>query len=178
MLRQLKTVQTSHPLERAAGPVGLVATGLTTACCLGLSVALSLATSVGATFMTRDSTLKPILFATLALTCAASALTFWRHRSTILPLLMTIAASVAIYTLVYGFSLATGGQDTMNDGMGDSPTTADAGSTAHQGLSSGRQTLVWVSVALLLASQVWDVLRVRRKRTAVGPIETVARGPE
>ena len=174
MLRQLKTVQTAHPLERSAGPVGLVAVGLTTACCLGLSVALSLSTSIGATFMTRDSTLQPILFATLGLTCAGSALTYWRHRRTILPLLITIAASVAIYTLVYGFILATGGQDTMNDGMGDSPTTAHAGSTAHQGLSSGRQTLVWVSVALLLASQLWDVLRVRRKRTAVGPIPTTA----
>ena len=169
MLRQLKSGATSRPLERAAGPVGLLAAGLTTACCLGLSAMLSLATSAGATFMTRDSTLKPILVATLGLTCAGSALTVWRHRSTILPLLMTVAASVAIYTLVYGFSLATGGQDTMNDGMGDSPTTAHAGSTAHQGLSSGRQTLVWVSVAILLASQVWDVLRVRRKRTAANP---------
>ena len=171
MLRQLKSGATSRPLERAAGPVGLLAAGLTTACCLGLSAMLSLATSVGATFMTRDSTLKPILIATLGLTCAGSALTFWRHRNTILPLLMTIAASVAIYTLVYGFSLATGGQDTMNDGMGDSPTTAHA---AQHGMSSGRQTLVWVSVAILLASQLWDVLRVRRKRTAVGPIPTTA----
>jgi len=66
--------------QRWFGWVPLGAAGFTTLCCLGFSAALSLATGLGATFLTEDSTLRPILAVTLGLTVATSALTYWRHR--------------------------------------------------------------------------------------------------
>lgn len=39
---------------------GVIAAGFTALCCLGVAAALSLATSVGATFLTRDSSLRPL----------------------------------------------------------------------------------------------------------------------
>ncbi len=60
--------------------VSVVAAGFTTLCRLGLSAALALASAVGAGFLTKDSTLRPILALTLALTVAGSALTYGRSR--------------------------------------------------------------------------------------------------
>jgi len=39
---------------------GVIAAGFTALSCLGVAAALSLATSVGATFLTRDSSLRPL----------------------------------------------------------------------------------------------------------------------
>ena len=75
----------SQRSERLIAPVGLLATGFTAACCLGVTAALSIATALGATFLTRDATLKPLLIVTLLVTCAGSALTYWRHRHTVGP---------------------------------------------------------------------------------------------
>src|SRR5712692_7054392 len=106
--------------ERAVSPGGVIAAGFTTLCCLGIAAALSFATSIGATFLTRDSSLRPILIATLAVTTAGSALTFWRYRQTVVPLALTVAASVWIYLAVF----AGVGHDAMHDNMADAHSAA------------------------------------------------------
>ena len=166
MLRRLKQNSTSteptarRRSERAVAPLGLIAAGFTAACCLGVSAALSFATALGATFLTRDATLEPILIATLLFTCAGSALTYWRHRHTVGPLVLTVAASVWIYLLVFG--LDSGMHDNMNDAHG---------STAmHDGLTNGRQALVWLGLALLISAQVWDLVRLRQRHVTVEPL--------
>ena len=110
---------------------GVVAAGFTTLCCLGLAAALSFASAVGASFLTHDSSLRPVLIVALAITTLGSALTFWRRRSTPGPLLLTIAASVWIYSLVFG--LSSGGH-AMHDQMGD----AHVSTTHAHHLSTGR----------------------------------------
>lgn len=142
--RKTETVRVSHgaalSARRTVGGllprVGFVASAITTVCCLGVSAAVSLASAVGATFLTRDATLLPILVAVLAVTVAGSAWTFRRHR-TVAPLLLTVTASVWIYSALYG---------PLNEGI--------------SGLSS--TVLVWIGLAGLLGAQAWDALRVRR----------------
>ena len=144
--------------RRAVGPVGTVAAGFTTLCCLGVSAAVSLGTSLGATFLTRDSSLRPLLAATLGVTVMGSALTFWRHRRLVWPLAITVGAAMLIYGAVY-VGLGAGG---MHDGMaGEAPADTGAG---HGPLGSGRLTLVWAAAASLIAAQLWDLRRVRRLR--------------
>ena len=146
--------------QQAVGPLGPVAAGFTTLCCLGVSAAVSLSSSLGATFLTRDSSLRPLLAATLALTVAASALTFWRDRGIVWPFAATAAAAIMIYGAVY-LGLGAGG---MNDGMaGEAPPGPGAG---HGGLGNGRLTVVWTGAVMLIGAQLWDVLRVRRLRSA------------
>ena len=154
--------------RRAVGPVGTVAAGFTTLCCLGVSAAVSLGTSLGATFLTRDSSLQPLLAATLGVTVMGSALTFRRHRWLVWPLAATVAAAVLIYSGVY-VGLGTGG---MHDGMaGEAPTGPGAG---HGGLGNGRVAAVWAGAVVLIAAQVWDLYGVRRTRCAPStPVEVV-----
>lgn len=156
--------------ERVVGPVTVVAAGFTTLCCLGVSAALSLATSLGATFMTHDSSLRPILVVTLALTTLGSALTFWRHRRTVWPLVLTAAASIWIYTMVFGLS-SSASHDTTHD---DTDHAQAASSAQHAGLSTGRQALVWVGLAVLIAAQIWDLIRVRAARRAAATMREPA----
>lgn len=138
--------------------VGLLAAGFTTLCCLGIAAALSLATSVGATFLTKDSSLKPILAATLAVTVIGSALTFWRHRRPT-SLVLTTLAAIWVYGFVFvGRHSGDGGHDNMSD---------HATGQVHAGLSGGRLALVWVGLAMLVAAQVWDLYQTRRARTPV-----------
>lgn len=142
--RKTETVPVSHSAAPSARrPVGgflpragFAASAITTICCLGLSAAVSLASAVGATFLTRDATLQPLLMAALTVTVAGSAWTFRRHRSPA-PLLLTVTASAWIYSALYG---------PLNEGI--------------SGLSS--TVLVWIGLAGLLGAQVWDALRVRR----------------
>lgn len=47
--------------ESVAPRVGFVAAAITAVCCLGVSFAISFASSIGATFLTRDATPKPLL---------------------------------------------------------------------------------------------------------------------
>ena len=126
--------------QQAIAPLGTVAAGFTTLSCLGMSAAVSLSTSVGATFLTRDSALRPLLAASLVVTVAGSALSFWRHRGLAWPLVVTIAASVAIYSALY-VGLGPGGMGAM---AGDAPAVAGAG---NDGLSNGRQAIVWASAS-------------------------------
>ena len=154
----LRHVTTGAQSDTAASPrwrqwfawVPLAAAGFTTPCCLGLSAALSLSTAVGATFLTEDATLRPILAVTLALTVAGSALTYWRHRRPG-PLLVTATAAVWVYSMTY---LVGGGhsQSTYVDDM----AMADHGSVhAAAGPSGGRLVLIWVGLALLVGAQAW-----------------------
>ena len=146
--------------RQVVGPVGTAAAGFTTLCCLGVSAAVSLSTSLGATFLTRDSSLRPLLAATLAVTVAASALTFWYHRGILWPFAATAAAAIMIYGGVY-IGLGAGG---MNDGMaGEALPGPGAG---HGGLGNGRLALISTGAVLLVGAQLWDLLRVRRSRSA------------
>jgi hypothetical protein len=142
--------------ERAVAPVGVIATGFTTLCCLGIAAALSFASSIGATFLTRDSSLRPILIVTLAVTAAGSALTFWRYRQTVVPLALTVVASVWIYLVVF----ASVSHGAMHDSMGDAHSAA----VHHHALSGGRQALAGVGLAVLIGAQLWDLWRVRAQR--------------
>ena len=78
--------------QRSLPRAGAVAAAFTTLCCLGFTAALSLASAVGATFLTRDATLKPLLVATIILTLVGSALTYRRHGNP-LPLILTAPGS-------------------------------------------------------------------------------------
>ena len=144
--------------QQVVGPLGSVGAGFTTLCCLGVSAAVSLGTSVGATFLTRDTALRPLLAVTLVVTVAGSALMFWHHRGLVWPLAVTVGASVAIYSALY-VGRGAGG---MNDGMeGEDPALAGAG---HDGLGHSRFVIVWAGAALLVGAQLWDLRRVRSPR--------------
>src|SRR5712691_1938015 len=147
---------TNSKWGRAVSPVGVIAASFTTLCCLGIAAVLSFASSIGATFLTRDSSLRPILLVTLAVTAGGSALTFWRYRQTVWPLALTVAASVWIYLAVF----VSTGHDAMHDSMADSHAVA----IHHQTLSGGRQALAGVGLAVLIGAQLWDLLRVRTQR--------------
>lgn len=139
----------------------VVAAGFTALCCLGVSAALSLTSAVGATFLTDDSSLRPILGATLALTVVASALTFARHRRPG-PLIVTAIAATSVYTVI--FVIGAGGSSGAT-AMADQMTNHSAG---HGGLGGGRLAIAWTGLAVLVAAQVWDVVSVRRCAHAAG----------
>lgn len=132
--------------------------GFATLCCLGLTALVSLLTAIGATFLTTDATLRPLLAVSLVITIAASALTWRRHRNP-LPLLLTVVAAGVIFWSLYGAQLvghdAGGHGDPMND-----PMDPVGGNTASAGLPGG--VGVWVGLALLITAQVWDVWRLRQ----------------
>lgn len=88
--------------------LGAVAAGFTALCCIGVSAAVSLSTALGATFLTRDSTLRPLLAVTLAVTVAGSALTYtyWRRRRR--PLHPALRATVRARGRSCGVGLTTG----------------------------------------------------------------------
>jgi hypothetical protein len=133
--------------------VGSVAAGFTTLCCLGLASVVSLTSAIGATFLQQDSTLRPLLVVTLGITVVGSALTFWRHRNPI-PLLMTVVAGGWIYWFTFvAAGVAVGGGDTMESA---------APAAGHE--AGGHQGLVLAGLAVFLAAQVWDVVRVRACR--------------
>lgn len=148
--------------ERAVSPVGVVAAGFTTLCCLGIAAVLSFASSIGATFLTRDSSLRPVLIVTLAVTVAGSALTFWRYRQTVWPLALTVAASVWIYVVVF----VSTSHDSMHDNMHDNVIDAHSAGGHREALSGGRQALAGLGLALLIGAQLWDLFRVRAQRRA------------
>ncbi len=144
-------------LPRGAALVAAFAT----LCCLGLTALVSLLTAIGATFLTTDATLKPLLAVSLVVTIVASAFTWRRHRNP-LPLLLTVIAAGVIFWSLYGahlFSHHAGGHgDAMNDPMGDGM----GGNTASTGVPGGAG--VWIGLVLLLIAQVWDVWRLRQLR--------------
>ncbi len=125
----------------------------TTLCCLGLSALVSLSTAIGATFLTQDATLRPLLAASLLLSVVGSVFTWRRHRDP-LPVLLTVTAAATIFWSVYGGTGHTPGGDA-GHGMDH---TDDA--TAHGAATGGLG--VWAGLILLLTGQVWDTWRLRR----------------
>lgn len=130
--------------------------GFATLCCLGVTALVSLLTAIGATFLTTDAALRPLLIVSLVITIAGSAATWHRHRNP-LPLLLTVVAAVIIFlslngNALFGHASAGHGGDPMGDGMG--------GHTAGAGMPGG--VGVWIGLALLIIAQVWDIWRLRQ----------------
>lgn len=124
-------------------------------------MALCLAGAIGATFMTRDATRRPILAATPA-TVAGSAPTS-RRRRPLAAWLISVASALWVsgFTLVVGASPGGHGQgDNMADRMTDHAAT-------HTGLSGGRLIAVWVGLGVLVAAQLWDLVGHRRCQAIV-----------
>jgi hypothetical protein len=142
--------------QRAIASVGAVAATFTAMCCVGASAAVSLSTAMGATFLTRDATLRPLLAASLAVTVAGSALTFWQRRRP-WPLALSAVAALWIYAFVYVVNSHSG---QVGDHMGDHAGTHSAG------FSGGRLAAIWLGLAVLVGSQAWDLLDARRRRRA------------
>lgn len=166
-----KGAGTAVPMwERWLPRVGVIASGFTTLCCIGLSVALSLASAVGATFLTRDDTLRPALIATLAFTIAGSALTFRRHRSP-WPLVLTAVASAWIYFFVFGpFEHGHAEHGAIHDAM-------HAATAATHRAAGGPPALVWAGLAVLIGAQLWDFVQVRRCSAGRGTNAADSGGP-
>ncbi|TQR87726.1 MerC domain-containing protein [Mycobacterium hodleri] len=142
-------------LPRGAALVAAFAT----LCCLGLTAVVSLLTAIGATFLTTDATLKPLLVVSLVITIVASGFTWRRHRNP-LPLLLTVIAAGVIFWSLYGTQLfshhASSHGDAMNDPMGDGMGAHSAPAILPGGVG------VWFGLALLLTAQLWDVWRLRQ----------------
>lgn len=137
MLRLTPSAQSIAPR------VGLIASAITTVCCLGVSFAVSLASSIGATFLTRDETLEPLLVAALLVTGLGTALTLRRHRNPA-PLIAVLAGAALVFAALYGpldtgigVTAATAGHgshhahDAMTDAM---PTSAGGGGISARAL--------------------------------------------
>jgi hypothetical protein len=87
--------------QRWTPRIGALTATITTICCLGVGVAISLATAIGATFLTQDAVLRPLLAATLLLTAAGSALTWRGHRNPI-PLIVTVLSGAGLFLAIFG----------------------------------------------------------------------------
>ena len=138
---------------------GAIATGFTALCCIGVTADLSLASAVGASFLLNDSTLKPALLIVIGVTIAGSTLTYRAHRN-LFPLMLTIAAGAWIYWFTFigvGHVPASESSDHMV-GMADGTNTL---------VNSPHWALVWAGLAVFVAAQVWDLLRVRACRRAL-----------
>jgi len=156
----VSNIQTAKVVGKAGGlvpRVGFVASAITTVCCLGLSVAVSLASSIGATFLTRDATLRPLLAVALGITVAGSVWTYRRHRS-LPPLILTVAAAALVYAALYGPLTGVGGTHATDSRAGHQDTMTGAASSHGAGSAN---VLVWIGLGLLLAGQLWDIRRVR-----------------
>jgi hypothetical protein len=141
--------------RRWVSTLGAIAAGFTAACCVGLSAAVSLSTALGATFLTRDTTLRPLLAFTLAVTVAGSALTYWRRRQA-WPLALSLVSAAWIYSFVY--LIGAGHAGAMTDHMADH-------AVGHRtGFSGGRLAAIWIGLAVLVGSQLRDLIIVRGAR--------------
>lgn len=159
--------------QRLVAPVSMVASGFTALCCLGITAAVSLATSVGATFMTSDSTLRPLLIVFLAITVIGSALSFRRHRVP-WPLVITVLAAVGVYVSIFNPFGGHGAEEAATgehggDEMGDHGATHGAMHGAEHGgdhaaaFSTPHMLLVAAIFVVLIAAQIWDVRQLRRR---------------
>lgn len=120
-----------------------------------MSAAVSLTTALGATFLTRDSSLRPLLAVSLTVTVLGSAPTFWRRRRPV-TLILTIIAAIWVYAFIY---LVHGNQ--MADNMG-------VHGAHNTGFSANRLTGIWIGFGVLLAAQVFGLLQARRHCPASG----------
>jgi hypothetical protein len=117
-------------------------------------------TALGATFLTRDTTLRPLLTFTLAVTVAGSALTYWRRRHA-WPLALSLLSAAWIYSFVY--LVGAGRAGAITDHMADHATGHSAG------FSGGRLAAVWIGLALLVGLQLRDLVVVRASRSRQMP---------
>jgi len=120
-----------------------------------------LASSIGATFLTRDATLRPLLAVALGITVAGAVWTYRRHRS-LPPLILTVAAAALVYAALYGPLTGVGGTHATESRAGHRDATHDTmtGAASSHGAGSAN-VLVWIGLGLLLAAQIWDIRRVR-----------------
>jgi len=166
------------PTATVAPRIGFVASAITTICCLGVSFAISLASSVGATFLTRDATLKPLLAVMLGVTIIATTLTLRRHRN-LAPLIFVVLGAVLVFAALYGpldagigvtdataaHAAPGGAHDAMNDAM-------SANTRARGGISA--RALVWIGLATMLTAQLADAVLVRRRPRSTRPAPATA----
>jgi len=162
--------------ESVAPRIGFVASAITTVCCLGLSFAISLASSIGATFLTQDATLKPLLAVMLGVTIIGTTLTLRRHRNPA-PLIFVVIGAVLVFAALYGpldagigVSNATtghGGHHAAHGAMNDAMTTSTG---AHGGINA--RALVWIGLATMLTAQLADAVLVRRGARSRAPKPT------
>jgi hypothetical protein len=143
-------------LSSSLSPAVTVAAVVAALCCIGLSAVTALVSSVGAGFLLRDTTLRPLLLVVLGLTVGASVWTMRRHGNP-LPLLFTTACAGALYLLIFGPRRSHAATDHMHDAMSTS---------VHSTLGGARGVFVYVAIAALVGTQVWDAMMVRRRRRA------------
>lgn len=130
-----------------------------------MSFAISLASSIGATFLTRDATLKPLLAVMLGVTIIGTTLTSRRHRHPA-PLIFVVIAAALIFAALYGpldagigvhnATAGPGGHYAAHGAMHDAMR---ANSGAHGGVSA--RALVWIGLATMLIAQLADAVLVR-----------------
>lgn len=133
-----------------------VAAVFTALCCIGFDAATGLASALGATFMLRDDSLRPILVFVLSVTAIAIAF-MWRKHGNALPLVLTVASGATLFALICGF--AQGESDGDAHHMSE---LADAGTSAA--ISGARAVVVWIVLAFMLVIPIWDVALGRRWR--------------
>lgn len=126
---------------------GALASTVAALCCIGLPAVVSLATAIGATFLVRDETLAPILVGVLLVTFAGNYLTFRCHRSP-LPMIGTIVAGAWIFVFTFVVSSGHEHHDAMSQHL-------------RAGATGSRAGLIWLGLALLIATQILDVIKVR-----------------
>ena len=144
---------------------GTLAAGFTTLCCLGVSTALSIASSLGATFLTRDSSLKPALALALVIAVVAGTVVFLHHRHPG-PLIATMLAGVWVYVFTFvvdrGSHSEAHGAHGHHLGLHGHHMSEPSSDATHAGMTSGQRALVWAGLTILVAGQLWNVMRARR----------------
>ncbi len=83
-----------------ADKVGVAGAAFAALCCLGVSVVLSLLTSIGAGFLINDAILAPLLIVFIAVTIWGLASGWRRHRN-ITPLVLGSAGGLALFVFSY-----------------------------------------------------------------------------
>lgn len=134
----------------------------TALCSLGVAAALSLAPRSAPPSSPATAASDRSFAAALLLTALGSTPTFSRHRNPS-PLVLTIAAGLWIYVLTFVVGASSHAQ-ARRDAVGDH---GHGGS--DQGLGGERSALVWFGLAVLIAAQVRDVVRVQAGRRSAGP---------
>jgi hypothetical protein len=89
------------------------------------------------------------------MTVDASALTSWRRRRPV-PLAVSVVSAVWVYSFVY---LVGGGHGAaMADHM-----AADHATSHSTSFGGGRLVAVWLGLAVLVGSQIWDLVDIGRR---------------
>jgi mercuric ion transport protein len=84
--------------------IGIVGSFVAAACCLGLPAVLSIAGAIGLSFLIKDSILRPVIIAFLAVTILGLFLGYRAHRR-IAALVLGVISSFGVYFFIYGHQL-------------------------------------------------------------------------